>query len=315
MDSSYRTWTRMRTGSREPIVTTVHEDELGARHEIGSGGTANVFALKSYMLAHIPEQKWVYKKFKPTHRPVSLYGMRALVKLIESLEPKRRDLFDRAFNWPERAVVDDGDGASGVVLPLIAEEYFVDLRLSDGTVKRKPAEAQFLLSDRDYCATVGLPYPDEEQRRQLCRSLCYAIALLHRADVVYGDLSARNILFRLHPRPAVKLVDCDAVRVSGAAAAFGAQPHSPDWEPPEAIAARKRRDSGWTIQSKETDLYKLGLAVLRILTPGKGSSTNVDPASARGVLPSHLYTLLQRSLSPDPNARPTAKTWYEELQR
>ena len=133
---------------------------------------------------------------------------------------------------------------------------------------------------------------------------------------MYGDLSARNILFRLSPKPTVILVDCDAVRAHGDAAAFGAQPHSPDWEPPEALLAKRRHDSGgYSIQNKATDRYKLGLAILRILTPGEGCATNLDPQVARSFLPTNLFTLLQRSLSDDPTDRPTAKAWHEELTR
>lgn len=282
---------------------------------MGDGGTASVYSVPSLTLGRDPEQAWVYKKYKAAYRPVSLFGMQSLVRLLDRLEPGQRRAFRRSLNWPERVVIDSDHGAAGLILPMIPDEFFTTIRLSNGTRKRKSQEAQFLMMDRTYCARVAQPYADEEQRRHICRSLCYAMALLHRAEVVYGDLSSRNILFRLKPRPAAMLVDCDAVRLSGAAAAFGRQPHSPDWEPPEAIRARRRGDSGWTIQSKETDLYKLGLAILRILAPGDSSSTNTDPTRVKPVLPFHLYTLLERALSSNPADRPSAKTWYQELIR
>lgn len=295
---------------------TLREDDLGQRVEIGSGGMAKVFALPDFWLPENPGRRYVYKKFRSKVRPVPLYGMGSLVKLYASLEAPQRDLFDRSFNWPVRAVVDESDGAAGIILPLLPDEFFVDLRLSSGKRKRKPAEGQFLFVDSAYCARVGVPFADEQQRRQLCRSLAYAFGLLDRADVVYGDLSSRNFLFRLRPKPAVMLVDCDAVRPHGTAAAVGIQPHSPDWEPPEAIKARKRRDStGFSIQNRATDRYKLGLAILRILTPGDGCSTNTQPAAARRLLPRHLFEMLQRSLGDAPADRPTARDWYQELTR
>lgn len=295
---------------------TIAESALGSRFEIGAGGMAKVFSLPNFFLPEDPGGKWVYKKFRSKVRPVMPYGLRSLVKLFEGFEPKQRLAFEKTFNWPVRVVIDDGDGAAGVILPLLSDELFVDLHLSSGATKRKPAELQFLFQTSAYCAKVGIPFLDDQQRRAICRSLCYAMGLLDRVGVVYGDLSARNVLYRISPRPGVKLVDCDAVRPHGSAAALGQQPHSPDWEPPEAIAAKQRRDSrGYSIQSKETDRYKLGLAILRILTPGQGCAENIDPLAARQQLPMNLYTLLQRSLSDDPHARPTAKTWYEELTR
>jgi hypothetical protein len=292
-------------------VLAIEERELGSREQIGAGGMAKVYHVPELIVAEQPEQQWVYKKFKPLCRPVPLYGMQTLVKLIDGLEAKQREVFIRSLNWPVRVVVDDSPGAAGVILPLLGAEYFVDLKVSSGAVKRKAAELQFLFKDREYCARVGIAFPDEDQRRAICRSLCYAMALLDKADVVYGDLSARNVLFRLHPRPAALLVDCDAVRVHGAAAAFGRQPHSPDWEPPEAHHARRQRNStGFSIQNKATDRYKLGLAILRILTPGEGSSGATDARRAKRVLPPALYSMLEKSLDHDATRRPTARDWY-----
>lgn len=296
--------------------SNVAVDSLGELYEIGKGGMAKVYAMPSFLMHESPGVSWVYKRYLPKCRPVPLFGMEALVRLRDGLEDGQRETFERSFNWPVRVVVDDQPGAAGVVLPLLPEEYFGVLKLSSGATKRKPLEGQFLFMERAYCTNVGLPFADIDQRLQICRSLSYALGLLDRADVVYGDLSARNFLYRLTPRPAVLLVDCDAVRVAGGAAAFGAQPHSPDWEPPEAVTARMRRDSaGYNIQNKGTDRYKLGLAILRILTPGAGCPSRVDPRAARAHLPINVYTLLQRSLSANPLERPAARDWYREFTR
>lgn len=297
-------------------VSTVQEADLGQRHEIGSGGMARVHLVPDFLLPEAPGVRLVYKKFRTKVRPVPSYGLQALVRMYNDLEPAQRQVFGRSFNWPVRVVADGADGAAGVLLPLLPDAFFQELRLSSGARKRKPAEAQFLFQDAAYCARVGVPFLDEQQRRALCRSLAYGLGLLDRADVVYGDLSARNLLYRVSPRPGVMLVDCDAVRPHGGAAAFGAQPHSPDWEPPEALLARRRRDpAGYNIQNKATDRYKLGLAVLRILTPGPGCATNTDPERARPYLPHPLFTFLQRSLGDDPSQRPTAREWYQEFTR
>lgn len=297
------------------MVAEVLESDLGNRTRLAAGGTAVVYALRDFFLPEAPSRRWVYKKYKPTYRPVSLYGMSSIVRLLDGLEPKQRALFDKAFNWPVRVVVDGGEGAAGVILPLLDDDYFLQLHLSSGAVSRVTAEMQFLLMDRAYAAKVQIPFPDPDQRRALVRSMVHAMGLLDRVEVVYGDLSARNVLYRLSPRPAVHLVDCDAVRVRGAAAAGKRQPHSPDWEPPEALLAKRRKDStGFFIQSAATDRYKLGVAILRMLTPGAGS-TNLDPRHAKPILPPHLYAMLQRSLGDEKAARPSAKQWYEELTR
>lgn len=313
----------MRTirGSRDrssdvAAMTGIEESQLGSRKEIGTGGMARVYSLPELFLPEAPNASWVYKKFRPKVRPIAPYGLESLVRLLDEMPQAQNAAMQRHFNWPVRVVTDQEAGASGVILPLLADSYFLDLRLSSGVRKRKPAELQFLFMDAHYCARVGAPNVDDAQRREICRSLAYAMALLDRASVVYGDLSARNVLFRVSPRPGVMLVDCDAARCQGDTAAFGKQPHSPDWEPPEAVRARKRRDgASYSIQNKATDRYKLGVAILRILTPGEGCSVNTDPSAAKRLLPKRIYTLLVRSLSDDPDARPAAKTWYEDMTR
>jgi serine/threonine protein kinase len=297
-------------------VATLKETDLGDLTQIGAGGMAKVFAIPDFFLPECPGRRLVYKKLRPKVRPVPLYGLAALTRVLSELETDHRAAVERSFNWPLRVVVDDGDGAAGVVLPLIPDEYFLDLHLTSGSIRRRPAEAQYLFCDSGYCSTMRIPFLDEHARRALCRSLSYALGLLDRADVVYGDLSALNIIFRLTPRPAVMLVDCDAIRLTGGAAALGRQPHSPDWEPPEALRAKRLRDNTeYCIQNKPTDRYKLGLAILRILTPGPGCSTNLDPTVARHILPPKLYELLERSLSDNADDRPSARAWYEELTR
>jgi hypothetical protein len=297
------------------MVAELSASELGNTVRLAEGGTAVVYSIPDFFLPEAPSRKWVYKKYKSSYRPVSLYGMNGIVRLLDGLEAKQRQAFDRAFNWPVRVVVDDGDGAAGVILPLLEDEFFFSLYLSSGTVRRVSAEMQFMMQDREYTTKVRIPYPDVDQRRALVRSLAHAMGLLDRAEVIYGDLSARNVLFRLNPRPSVHLVDCDAVRVRGAAAAGKRQPHSPDWEPPEALAAKRRKDTtGFFIQSAATDRYKLGVAILRMLTPGVASS-NLDPTHAKPFLPPDLYVLLERSLGSDQSARPSAKEWYEGMTK
>lgn len=294
----------------------ISEDELAERAELGKGGMAVVYDAPSLILPDAPGERWVYKRYKQRCRPISLYAMQQLVRHRAVLEPRVRAALDRSFTWPRRVVTDMGDGAAGVVLPRIPDRYFLSMTTSMGTRLTKPAEAQFLFQDSGYCAQMGIPYATDGQRRALVRSLCHAFSLLDHIDVVYGDLSALNLLWTLTPRPAVLAVDCDSVRVTGGAAPFGRQPHSNDWEPPEAQAARRSgRSAEYTIQNRATDRYKLGLAILRILTPGRRCSERLDPAAARSVLPAPLYTLLGRSLSVDPDERPPAREWYQAMTR
>lgn len=299
------------------MALRVEESDLGERRDLAKGGMAIVYDLTDFRIGEQADQPLVYKRYKKHIRPVPVFPLESLVRMRQNWHPDQLNAIDRSFNWVLRVVTDDKQGASGVLLPRLDESYFHDLRNSYGEVMHKPAECQRIVSTREYCRQKELVYPSMDQRIALCVSLVKGMGLLHRAEVVYGDLSLRNVLYRLTPTPAVMYVDTDAMRPKGAAAALGAQPHTPDWEPPEAIHARKRGDGvGFTTQNYATDRYKLGLAILRLLLMDvERAFEKRDPTLVRHALPPHLYTLLDHSLHAQPADRPTAKIWYEEFRR
>ncbi|MFJ3586458.1 hypothetical protein ACIPPS_30115 [Streptomyces sp. NPDC090127] len=56
---------------------------------------------------------------------------------------------------------------------------------------------------------------------------------LHAMGLVVGDLSQANVLWSLEPGPAVHLLDCDGVRITGRPAVLD-QADTPDWLDPHA---------------------------------------------------------------------------------
>jgi hypothetical protein len=299
------------------VALRVEESDLGSRQELAKGGMARVYDLADFRIGEQSHLPLVYKKYKRTIRPVSIFGLESLVKMRDDWHPDQRRAIDRAFNWLVRVVTDSDPGAAGVLLPQLDDSFFLSLINSYGELKHRPAEGQYLAAQRDYFHQKHMRFPTLEERLLLCRSLAKGMGLLHRAEVVYGDLSLRNFLYRLAPRPSVMFVDTDAMRPKGSTAALGLQPHTPDWEPPEAQHAKRRGDGiGFATQNYNTDRHKLGLAILRILAADiPRAAEKRDPALVRRHLPANLYHLLTQSLTAPPAERPPAKTWYEEFQR
>jgi len=79
------------------------------------------------------------------------------------------------------------------------------------------------------------------------------------------------------------------------------QLNSPGWGAPEKGP-----------QTIESDRYKLGLFILRCLTPGVNAQ-NRDPEKAATVLDRDGLQLLRLALGEDPAARPSGKTWVMYL--
>ncbi|HEU5470198.1 MAG TPA: hypothetical protein VFV67_06055 [Actinophytocola sp.] len=264
---------------------------LGA--ELGQGGQAVVYLVPELRLPDATGQL-VFKRYKGNQ--VSPNGLRAIVGVRSRLEPRTREALDTVAAWPVRVVRDNGT-VCGVIMPLIPDTFFQERVLpSSGRRTRDPREVQNLFVDPTLANRLGMPDVSLRDRFAICRDLALALALLHRNGVVFGDVNAKNALFRLNPEPTVMLVDCDAVRIRGNAPVVR-QLNAPDWDPPEG-----------RVLTQATDLYKLGLFVLRTLNPGPRASTARDPGRVVGQLDTEGRAMLTAAFGP-PATRPAAAAW------
>ncbi len=236
----------------------------------------------------------VYKHYHAGHQPP--HGLRAIVRARSKLATPVRARLDEIAAWPARVVIDRG-AICGVVMPLIPSSFFDQRRLPSGKVSTLPREAQSLFIGPELAARAGLAFPGMAQRLAVCRDLAGALALLHENDLVFGDINAKNELFRTDSKPSVMLVDCDAVRIRGSAPVVQ-QLNAPDWAPPEGA-----------VLTQATDLYKLGLFVLRTLSPGPQASTSRSPQRLRSVLDAEGRRLLGAALADLGRLRPQAAEW------
>ncbi|HEX6343919.1 hypothetical protein [Umezawaea sp.] len=268
-------------------------DEIGALGELlGAGGQAKVYRAPNASLPDVPGPL-VYKEYRAGQAPP--HGLAAVVSRRLRVDEAVRRRIDAATAWPVRTVEQDGE-VRGVLLRLIPEGYFQDRVKPSGKRTRTLREVQHLFVEPSRAARLGMPAPSTAQRVLVCRDFASAVHLLHRNGLVIGDLNPKNAVFRLDERPCVMLVDCDGIRIKGAAAVVR-QLNAPDWDPPEPVL------------SQASDLYKFGLFVLRCLSPGGFASVARDPSRLDGVLPGEGPALLRAALRPDPGGRTTAQTW------
>ncbi|HWO67933.1 MAG TPA: hypothetical protein VNO31_48645 [Umezawaea sp.] len=260
--------------------------------QLGAGGQAKVYRAPNVMLADVPGPL-VYKEYRAGQEPP--HGLVAVVSRRLRMDEESRRRLDAATVWPVRAVEERG-AVRGVLLRLIPDDFFEDRLKPSGARTRTLREVQHLFIEPERAVRLGMPAPTEVQRVLVCRDFASAVHLLHRNDLVIGDLNPKNAVFRLGGRPGVMLVDCDAIRIKGAAAVVR-QLNAPDWDPPEAVL------------SQATDLYKFGLFVLRCLSPGAFASIARDPRRLDAVLPGEGPALLRAALDRDPGRRTTAQTW------
>ncbi|WP_239310466.1 MULTISPECIES: hypothetical protein [unclassified Frankia] len=285
----------------------VARQQLGRVEPLGRGGQARIYRLPDFDLPGVAVPL-VYKEYHSALGRVPPQGMANIIALRLALPAEQRLWFDTHLTWPLRIVVDNGDvparaRVAGVVMRLIPDAFFQLFPTPAGRPERQPNEARSLFVDPARLRSIGLPLPSRAQRWWLCLRLAYLVAFLHNQGIVFGDISARNVLYRLWPTPDVLLVDCDAVRKVGNAPVVD-QGHTPDFFPPAAHEP----------QSISSDLFKLGLFIVRALVPGRMVTADDAVAAAGGVLDRTGVDLLRASVSGDPQARPAALVWYRYLR-
>jgi len=271
--------------------------QLGAK--LGSGGQAVVYLAPELRLPDVTGEL-VYKEYKGDQ--VTPNGLRAIVGVRSRLDARERARLDSMAAWPVRVVREHGR-ICGVVMPLIADSFFQDRTLPTGRRSRDPREVQNLFVDPELAGRLGMPQLSMSQRFAVCRDLAAVLALLHGNEVVFGDVNAKNALFRERPEPMVMLVDCDAVRIRGSAAVVR-QLNAPDWNPPEG-----------SVLTQVTDLYKLGLFVVRVLNPGQQASVARDPRRVFDRLDPEGRALVVAAVGDVGSVRPSAATWRAYFAR
>lgn len=259
------------SGSQGTIYGVLHGDELGFAFPL------------------------IYKEFSPG-TAVSGAALEIMAAFRDGLADKERAVIDAMTVWP-CAVVDEAGRVCGYLMQEIPARFLQPIAMMTGS-DSIPREIQHLFVADDLARRNLGETANRTERLALCREMAFIFGFLHAHDLIFGDLSYKNAVYTLRPKPSVMLLDCDAVRMKGQGSAVP-QLNSPGWKAPEGGP-----------QTKDTDRYKLGLFILRTLTPGVNAQ-NRDPAKAAAVLDAPGMQLLRRSLADDAPARTSGKEWVE----
>ena len=242
--------------ANDPRWPTV--DSLGPLTILGSGGEAEVFAI-----ANDPSR--VVKIFKQTlRRELHAEGLMRTIDLLNQFTTTEREILATSTVWPQLPVREQ-DALVGFIMPRIDESYLFtygrreELGAEIGMARTLRTWSHLSYRDvafsREAIVTdmPNLSLPSERTTLvELMRRLSQVFEILHGKNVVVGDGSGNNILWRAKPTVEVLVIDCDGFRVAGERAVTAAK-QSPDWFDPELKGAT----------NIESDRYKLALAVYR----------------------------------------------------
>jgi uncharacterized protein YegL len=287
----------------------VHRSALGQLTGLATGGFSQVFRVDEFLLPG-DATPLAYKRFT-VHHVEQARSAAAVVEFRARLTAAERGMLDRYAAWP-RAIVEDSSGVvSGLLMPLIPPEFFsLQHDPATGRLVSTPRDMGWLIATAEQRNAAGLDLPEvkHSERLVLLAQLVFIIGWLHARGWVFGDLSYKNVVFALGP-PRLMLLDCD-----GAAALSDftrRQPSTIFWHPPEGELGVGRQE----LQDTVTDVYKLGLAILRCLTPGKGAATTKSVGRLGGLLDEDGADLVTRALSADRMSRPTSRELYDYFYR
>jgi hypothetical protein len=285
----------------------VEKSSLGPLTPLAKGGLGEVYRVSGFHLPGDPADL-AYKEFT-SHVAEQAKAARTAVAFRAGLSPAGQADLDSHAAWP-RALVEQPRGTViGLLMPLIPADFFCPMEDPDtGRVQDKPLEMSWLAASAQQraAARLALREVSKLERLILLGQLIWAIGRLHKLGWVFGDLSLRNAVFALDP-PRVLLLDCDgAAPLSDPARQ---QANTPWWFPPEITNGAQH------LQDDRTDVYKLGLAILRCMTPGKGAATAMNPAGVAGALDPEGENLITRVLGPDRGQRPPARELYDYFYR
>ena len=276
-----------------PVIA---RDALGTLTKLGQGGQGIVYQAPKVKTKFADAM--VFKEYKPHARTgVSFDALSAMPTLVEDTLPYHdgQGLVSIAA-WP-CALVENGTGPVGFVMPAIPDSFYIDLTTVKG-VSRTTAEFQHLLNPPSVLTARGITITDAQRYATYC-----ARSPKHwRSCTESGSASVtsprRTCCSPCNPRPAVYFIDCDAMRVNGVSVL--PQVETPDWEVP----------AGEELATIHSDTYKLGLLALRLLT---GDQHTKDIQQLPPTTPKPLRQLITDTLTNEPDRRPLPEAWTSLL--
>lgn len=282
------------------MTKTVSLQSLGKLSALGGGNEAQVSRVQS-------RHGIAVKIYKPNViNELHLPSLEALLATIEGLDTHTRAKISERAAFPIELVTKKGKWI-GFTMPLLADTFF-----ARHGVKAMPkrVELDWNRLTMSHC-WVGnpnmfseIPIPTERQQLEIALSVSQTIAMLHRAGIIIGDISGRNLLWALQPTPLAYFLDTDSFRIQQMPGTT--TPKETDgWRDPEL----KGQPTNFS-----SDLYKLALAISRIFFSSEFSAASVNkPPTSMTNTSQQIFDHAKLAISS--SQRADAESWTQLLSR
>ncbi len=280
--------------------------KLGER--LGAGGEGAVYAVEG----HPALAAKIY------HKPLDAEH----VEKMQAMIARRSEALDVVSAWPQSLLFDARRQACGILLPKINNA--LQLHELYGTSNRRQN------------------FPDAKWHHLVlaARNVAAAFECMHQAGIVVGDVNQGNLL--VDREMCVRFIDCDSFQIQADGRTFPCPVGTPHFTPPE-LQSKNLRDEART---PEQDRFGMAVLMFHLLFVGRHpfagrfygageltiekaiaerrfafskdrSETLVEPPPASLLLTDvtpGAAALFEAAFRAEPDARPSARAWAEELE-
>jgi DNA-binding helix-hairpin-helix protein with protein kinase domain len=214
-----------------PALVGSRGEAIPLGSHLGGGGEGEVYAVAGRAGVAV----------KLLHEPMSAEK----AAKIEALARLRGDALDAAAAWPIELVHDGRGRPRGFLLPLVA-----GCRELHELYSPKSRIASFPSADAPFLLGVGL-------------NLARAVAVVHRAGCVIGDVNHASVL--VSARGLVRLIDCDSFQLRDGARLFTCDVGQALFTPPELQGENLRGRE----RTPDHDAFGLAVLLFQLLFMGR----------------------------------------------
>lgn len=235
------------------------------------------------------------------------------IRFRRQLNPRAAERLDAVASWPLEQVTET-DQTAGWLAPALPEDFFEEFGSPiRPTVKRLRLLEYLSAAPRRIALGGDSPRTgDAVEILAVLANLVYAVATLHRYGLVYGDVSLASAVYS----PADgRVLLLDGMGAASAVDPERSQRNSPYYLAPECQPAGDHKHARGNPHRQDfaTDVYKLGLCIVRALSRGPGAMQVRMDDHLAAVLDEEAMATLDAALSDDPSVRPSARSLYSAL--
>jgi serine/threonine protein kinase len=318
-------------------MNKIEFSEIKGIEKIGSGSQAKIYKIPpgTFGKTALALKKYTIEKINGYDETAVGLFLEQLITIKKSMSDDHKKILDQYTTWPKQIIYETGK-VCGYIMNLIPDMFYSFTEHPwTGERERNLSSFDFILHPVKFREENNLPRISDKGMARIIFFLLKILAILHEEGIVAGDLSPNNVILYIDSHDQAKnrplFIDTDSFRKDKQTNPLK-QLHTGGWEPPECKNALDALEKlppnadphkkislkiSSKIQNKETDVYKICLAITRLYHDGEHRPSTKSSILAQEKLAKKISKefadLVLLGLSDDPKRRPKMNTLYECL--